>query len=123
MDERLLNADCIVFDVGNVLLTFEPEKVAALLPKEHREALFHAMFGPDWRWAAFDLGVESNEEIAQSMADAAQVKGGKEMILNAFYHFHETMRPLPLYDMIPELAAMGKRLFVRLPGLSPSANA
>lgn len=111
MDERLLNADCIVFDVGNVLLTFEPEKVAALLPKEHREALFHAMFGPDWRWAAFDLGVESNEEIAQSMADAAQVKGGKEMILNAFYHFHETMRPLPLYDMIPELAAMGKRLF------------
>ena len=29
MDARLLKADAIVFDVGNVLLTFEPEKVGA----------------------------------------------------------------------------------------------
>ena len=111
MDERLLNAEAIVFDVGNVLLSFEPEKVASLLPQEHRQALYNAMFGPDWRWAAFDLGVESNEEIAQSMADAAGVPGGREMVLYAYSHYHETMHPLPLYHMIPQLKSMGKRLF------------
>ena len=111
MDARLLKADAIVFDVGNVLLTFEPEKVASLLPEEHREALFQAMFGKDWRWAAFDLGAETNEAIAQSMADAAGVEGGRDMVLHAFYDFYRTMRPLPLYHLIPELKRTGKRLF------------
>ena len=110
MDERLLNAKAIVFDVGNVLLTFEPKEVAKLLPEAYREPLYDAMFGSDWRWAAFDLGAESNEDIAQSMADAAQVSGGKDMVLHSFYQFYETMRPLPLYHLIPELKAMGKRL-------------
>ncbi len=111
MDARLLKADTIVFDVGMVLLTFEPEKVGSLLPEEHRQALFRAMFGSDWRWAAFDLGAETNEAIAQSMADAAGVPGGKDMVLRAFYDFYKTMRPLPLYQMIPTLKSMGKRLF------------
>ena len=31
MDERLLKADTIVFDIGNVLLRFDPDKVALLL--------------------------------------------------------------------------------------------
>ena len=111
MDARLLKADTIVFDVGRVLLTFEPEKVGSLLPEEHRQALFRAMFGPDCRWSAFDLGAETNEAIAQSMADAAGVPDGKDMVLRAFYDFYKTMRPLPLYQMIPTLKGMGKRLF------------
>ncbi len=111
MDSRLLETGAIVFDVGNVLLTFEPEKVASLLPEEHRQALSRAMFGLDWRWSAFDLGVETNEAIAQSMADAAGVPGGKEMVLHALYSFYRTMNPLPLYQMIPALKSMGKRLF------------
>ena len=111
MDERLLNAEAIIFDVGNVLLTFEPDKVATLLPKEHREALYQAMFGPDWRWAAFDLGAETNEDIARSMADAAGVPDGKEMVLRSFYDFYTTMNPLPLYHLIPKLKEMGKKLY------------
>ena len=111
MDERLRQAYCIVFDVGNVLLTFEPDKVMELIPAEHRSAMQHAMFGPDWRWAAFDLGAETNEEIAQSMADAAGVPGGKELALYAVLHFPETMRPMPLYFLIPELKRMGKKVY------------
>lgn len=111
MDSRLVQANCIIFDVGNVLLSFDPEQVAKLLPEAHREAICHAMFDPDWRWSAFDLGVETNEEIAQSIADAAGVPGGREMVLHAFYHFHEIMRRLPLYHLIPELKAQGKTLY------------
>ena len=36
MDPRLLQAETVVFDVGKVLLTFEPERVASLLPAQHR---------------------------------------------------------------------------------------
>ena len=111
MDQRIERASRIVFDVGNVLLTFEPEKVMELIPKAHRDALRDAMFGPEWRWAAFDLGAESNEQIAQRIAQAAGVPGGEEMVLHALYHFPETMRPLPLYGLIPELKKMGKRLY------------
>lgn len=111
MDERLIQAEAIVFDVGNVLLTFEADKVCSLLPSEHREALKQAMFGPDWHWAAFDLGAEPDEAIAQSMADQAGVPDGRDMILYALYHFPETMNPLPLYHLIPELKKMGKKLY------------
>ena len=111
MDERLLQASCIVFDVGNVLLTFEPDKVMELIPGQYRDAIRQAMFGPDWRWGAFDLGAETNEDIAKSIAEKAGVPGGKEMVLHALYHFPETMRPLPLYRLIPELKAMGKQLY------------
>lgn len=111
MDERLLRADAIVFDVGNVLLSFDPKKVALLLPQAYREPLFEAMFGPEFRWAKFDLCLTSNEEIADEIAKAANVPGGEEMVLHVLSHFHETMEPLPLYRMIDPLKAMGKRLF------------
>ena len=111
MNQRLLNADAIIFDVGNVLLPFDPQKVSSLLPEKDREALSGAMFGPDWRWSAFDLGAESNEDIAQSMADAAGLPDGKDKILYALFHFHESMVPLPLYLLIPELKRMGKKLY------------
>ena len=110
MDERLLQAETIVFDVGNVLLSFDPALVAALFPEEHREALKNAIFGPDWRWGALDLGIETNEEIALSVAKRAGVPGGDKMVLRAFYDFYQTMTPLPLYHLIPGLKAMGKLL-------------
>ena len=111
MDERLLHAETIVFDVGNVLLSFDPRKVAQLIPEEHREKMFEAMFGPDYRWGAFDLGAQSNAEIAESIAKAAGVEGGQAMVLNAYDHFPETMVPLPLYGLIEPLKAMGKKLY------------
>ena len=76
MDERLAQASCIVFDVGNVLLTFEPDRVMELIPEDCREGVRQAMFGPEWRWAAFDLGAETNVEIAQSIAGAAGIPEG-----------------------------------------------
>ncbi len=111
MDERLQKYDAIVFDVGNVLLTFEPGEVIKLAPQEYRDKLFAAMFGPESRWSAFDLGAESNEAIARRIARAAQVPDGESMVLHILYHFYETMRPLPLYRLIKALKAAGKKLY------------
>ena len=120
MDPRLLQAETVVFDVGKVLLTFEPERVASLLPAQHREALKEAMFGPVHRWSEFDLGRKSNEQIAFEIAAAAGVPGGAEMVLEALYRFPETMEPLPLYHCIDPLKKLGKRLYALTNYAEPS---
>ncbi len=120
MDDRLLNAETIVFDVGNVLLSFEPERVASLLPEQHRAALKEAMFGPDWRWSEFDLGRKPNEQIAGEIAAAAGVPGGADMVLEALLRFPETMEPLPLYSCIEPLKKLGKRLYALTNYAEPS---
>ncbi len=120
MDERLLRADTVVFDVGNVLLSFEPDQVSLLLPEAHRAALKDALFGPVYRWSEFDLGRRSNEEIAEEAARAAGVPGGGEEILYALRHFPETMRPLPLYPAIRDLKQRGKRVFLLTNYAEPS---
>ncbi len=113
MDGRLLRAGAIVFDVGNVLLSFEPEKVALLLPEAHRAALKEALFGPVHRWSEFDLGRKTNEDIAREAAAAAGVPGGEEMILEVLRRFPETMGPLPLYGESGRLKRLGMRLYAR----------
>lgn len=110
MDERLLWADTIVFDVGNVLLTFEPEKVAALMPEEIRDGIGNALFAGRL-WSKFDLGAESNEAIGRQAAAAAGVPDQWEWPVRLLSLFPATMHPLPLYGLIPELKALGKRLY------------
>ena len=120
MDERLLRAGTIVFDVGKVLLSFEPERVASLLPAEHRAALKEAMFGEIHRWSEFDLGRKPNEQIAEEIAGAAGVPGGADMVLEALRRFPETMEPLPLYRCIGGLKKLGKRLYALTNYAEPS---
>ena len=120
MDERLLSAETVVFDVGKVLLTFEPEAVARLLPEKHREALKEAMFGRVHRWSEFDLGRKPNAQIAAEIAAAAGVPGGEGMVLEALYRFPETMEPLPLYREIGRLKKLGKKLYALTNYAEPS---
>ena len=111
MDRRLLEADAIVFDVGNVLLSFEPEKVIALLPERGREKLLYALFGPPLLWSGFDLALDGNEAVAERIAQAAGFPEAKAHALGLLVRFPETLAPLPLYETLETLRAKGKRLF------------
>ena len=111
MDERLLKADTIVFDIGNVLLRFDPDKVALLLPASIRQPLMQVLFGPQHLWGGFDLGAESNEEIARRAAGAANLPGTEEHVLSLLSRFPETMAPLPLAGMLRDLRQSGKHLY------------
>lgn len=111
MDERLLKAEAIVFDVGNVLLSFDRDRMMALLPEDKRAPMMKAMFGTPCLWPLFDLGAETNEEIARKIGAAAGIPQAKEMALYLVEHFPETMAPLPLAGQLDALRAMGKRLY------------
>ncbi|MBQ4074503.1 MAG: HAD family phosphatase [Clostridia bacterium] len=111
MDDRLIKADAIIFDVGNVLLTYSPERICTLLPEAVRAPLRDALFGPEYRWGAFDRGIESNEAIARRIAQIAGLPDEWPQIIHILHHFPETMHPMPLSRLIPRLKAMGKRLY------------
>ena len=111
MDERIFNAEAIVFDVGNVLLDFNPHAACALLPPEKSGLLYPVLFGEVHLWAGFDLGAESNETVARRAAQAAGIPQAWEDVLYILHHFHETMPALPLYHLIPQIKALGKRLY------------
>lgn len=114
MDERLLRSKTIVFDIGNVLLRFEPLKVCTLFPESMRQGLYQAMFLPQngkTRWDSFDLGIPENEEIARDMAQATGFPDAVPFILDMLENFHHTMEEMPLYRLLPQLKEMGKRLY------------
>lgn len=111
MDQRLLDAETVVFDIGNVLLRFEPRQVCARLPEDRREALYRALFGAEGHWPEFDLCVESNERIARKAAIQAGNEAWWTDVLDAYLHFHEIMEPLPLSKEIAGLRAMGKKVY------------
>ena len=109
-----MKAQNIVFDIGGVLLSFQPEKACLLLPEEIRADVQHAMFDSDGgqsRWAQLDLGVKSNMEIVSEIAAASGHPGCEKHILQLLETFPQTMSPLPLSHLIAELKAMGKRVF------------
>ena len=111
MDERLINAKAVVFDIGNVLLTFIPTVVCERIPQERRDALYQAMFGPDGHWPEFDVALESNEAICKKIAAQAGNEAWWQDVMDAYLQFHLSMRPLPLSNEITALKAMGKKVY------------
>ncbi|MBQ4639230.1 MAG: HAD family phosphatase [Clostridia bacterium] len=114
MDERLLNAKVIIFDIGNVLLSFDVEKVCRLLPEDIRSDVQHAMFHEkdgSCLWAQLDLGARPNEDIVRDIAEASGHPGCEKHIHSLLEDFPKTMEMLPLSHLIPELKKMGKRIF------------
>ena len=113
MDARLIDHDTIVFDIGGVLLSFSPERIAReLLPEDTRDRVFSAMYGEDWQWGRFDLGADPNEVIAEEIA--ARAGGGpiREQILSVLDRFHLCMDPLPLTKELEELKRQGKKMYL-----------
>ncbi len=103
----------VVFDVGRVLLSFEPEAFIDRLLSPAAQGRLHAqdVFGNEL-WLRLDEGVVSEEEVARCAARRAGDDALWPEALHVIEHFQEYMHALPTCDMIPLLHAQGKKVYV-----------
>lgn len=103
----------IIFDMGNVLLDFDPGAAVRRLPVEPEEQQFikELLFASP-EWVAFDRGDLTEETVFQQLSARApaELRGALRELL---HNWHETMVPLPgAKELLQELKARGFRLFV-----------
>ena len=114
MDERLLGHPVIVFDIGNVLLRFDPQELAKIyFPAERFDALFYAVFRSGL-WPILDTGLMGMGELARKMYEA--IPGEKQeadylCISRLLNNFHQHMTPMKASGWLKELKAAGKKLY------------
>lgn len=105
--------DAVVFDVGNVLLAFSPEKILNTYVPEYQpvfDQLMYRVFRSPY-WTMLDYGLMTYPEAAEAMTSGApELTEPVRIILNSW----EEMR-----DIIPEgvnalkkCAAMGKKVYI-----------
>ena len=113
MNALIENAKNVVFDVGQVLLRFEPKEfLPRMFPAEIAEKLMPPrLFGGDL-WLRMDRGDFSAEECARLITEK---EGQPELMpyeLEFMLNFAKQMSLLPPAQLVPELKKMGKKLYV-----------
>ena len=110
MDQRLQEKDIVVFDVGNVLLRFDPKSIAKEFGLSPR--LEEAVFGTGL-WAWIDTGLITNGEVARLMCQAVQTESREDLIrvCAVLDEFIGCLTPLAPARWLPELKAAGKKLY------------
>lgn len=113
IDGLLASRDIIVFDVGNVLVRFDPKHIAKqFFPAESYERLYAGVF-ESGLWPIIDTGLMSTGELAKMMCQAAHTDNPRDYLQVASlldtFHLHE--RALSASKWLPELKAMGKKLY------------
>lgn len=113
MNALLENARSVVFDVGQVLLRFEPDEfIPRMLPPGAARVLTKEVIFTCPTWSRIDEGTLSEEACARR--ECADI-GVPELWPQALYvmqHYHEHMTVLPAAQLLPRLHAQGKRLYV-----------
>lgn len=113
MNALLQNAANVVFDVGQVLLRFEPEAFFPLiLSAQERERLTIPMVIDTDMWVRLDEGTVTEEEVARYAARLAGDDSLYGAALRVIQRFPEYMEELPAAGLVPQLHAMGKKVYV-----------
>lgn len=124
MNAIIENAKNVVFDIGCVLLTFEPETYLPLtVPADLAQRLDWHLLYDSPMWVALDAGTVTEEEVARDTARRYGDESVWPLILPAIQRFPEFMRPMPAVELIPRLHAQGKKVFALSNyGLEPFAR-
>ena len=113
MNALIEKAANVVFDIGNVLLRFDPDfLLPRLVPGLLDGRLTLDMLYGNPLWDKLDLGVLSEEDMAREAARLAGDESLWPQVLPAITRYHELMEPMPAVDLIPKLHAMGKKVYV-----------
>lgn len=113
MNRLIEDAKNVIFDVGCVLLLFEPERYIPLTVEgELGQKLDPVLLYGSEMWERLDGGTVTEEEVARYAARAYGDESLWPRILPAIQRFHEFMVPLPPVQLLDPLRAMGKKLYV-----------
>ena len=110
MDERLLRHEVLVFDVGNVLVRFDPREIADSFGLS--DALYRGVFESGlWFW--MDTGLMTEETLARMMCEAAHTSSEEDLarVTELLHDFVRVETALPISSLLPELRQAGKRLY------------
>lgn len=113
LNALISDAKNVVFDVGQVLLSFVPtEFLPKMFPKDIADKLMPPnLMGGDL-WLRMDRGDFTAEEAARLITEKSGHPDIMEHELYFMLHFAEMMTLLPPALMIPELKKMGKKLYI-----------
>lgn len=113
LNALILNAKNVVFDVGQVLLRFEPKEfLPKMFPGNIADKLMPpALMGGDL-WLRMDRGDFTAEEAARLITEKSGHPEMMEYELHFMLNFAKLMSLLPPAKMIPELKKMGKKLYI-----------
>ena len=103
---------CIVFDIGNVLLDFSPQRILDKLVTREEHELFRrfVLSGPEW--VMLDRGDLDNQKAAQRICRHPEMRGKEEAVTVFLREFPRLMPPLPASRLLDQLHTIGKRLFL-----------
>ena len=108
MDTRLLNKGYIIFDIGNVLLTFDPDKaVDAFAPEGMQQNYMEYLINAP-AWQELDRGTLTYEEAAEAVCKNKAMAGEEENVLRFLNSFTEVQEELPAAKAIGRLKDLGK---------------
>ena len=102
----------VVFDVGKVLVAFEPIEMMKKLgfDKRTREVVFHAVFGSEL-WNINDKGTLTTEELTQGFIENAPEYENE--IKLAFEHVGDSIEMFPFaMEWMEDLKAKGLHLYI-----------
>ena len=112
MDTRLLNKGYIIFDIGNVLLTFDPDKaVDAFAPEGMQQNYMEYLINAP-AWQELDRGTLTYEEAAEAVCKNKAMAGEEENVLRFLNSFTEVQEELPAAKAIGRLKDLGKKLYI-----------
>lgn len=111
MNAQLEACRHIIFDIGNVLLAFAPERALEKLVPEKDRDLFRAYVLEGQEWVMLDRGDLNNQEAAKAICRHMEMLGREAQVLDFLNGFPATMVPLPASAVFDELHAMGKSLY------------
>ena len=103
----------IIFDMGNVLLTYDPHYIVSQLTEkdENRQLLQKAIFeAPEW--AQLDAGTIEEEKFL-ALVQSRLPEALHQEVRTIFEHWHEQMVPIDAaYHLVKELKAAGYHLYL-----------
>lgn len=113
MHELIVKADHVIFDIGNVLLSFQPQWILdRLIPKPLHALFLNSVFGSPL-WLRLDLGTLDYPDAARMMCmREPALSPHHDRVLELLCHFPEVMEPLPPVKLFGPLRTMGKRIYL-----------